>query len=285
MPDALDSFLADLDRSKLRISRPSKVIFLCGGAKSNDLALPPQNLRDYLLRFRSIESKVAADFVLAESAQNLYRDTAYSDLIDFEEDIARISAIVLVVSESAGSLAELGAFSANDTIRPTLRIIISDYNFNQESFVRFGPVERIRKINKDRVGVFPWKTHKKGHLVKTSANPIFGDIKKFIAEQITDIPKTFLYSGLKEAGIFYDIFWLTYVASVIAPTTLYEAVTRIYPAMSSDEIRNKIFCMMVSGWMDKISYQIRNTIFVKLMSMYSSMPTRLMLNLIEPKIR
>lgn len=231
---------------------------------ANDPNLPPQNLRDYLLRSKGIINKVSADFVLAESAQNLYRDTAYSDLINFEEDIARISGIVLVISESAGSLAELGAFSANDTIRPTLRVIISEHNFNQESFVRFGPVERVKNLDSDRVGVFPWRNHKAGHIVKSAAAPLFKDIKNFISDQISAIPKSFSYNTLNEAAIFYDIFWLTYVANVISPNTLYDAVNRIYPNISHDDIRNKIFCMKVAGWLDKISYSNKEYYFCKI---------------------
>jgi hypothetical protein len=55
--------------------------------------------------------------VLAEDAFRLFRDSDYSDLISFEEDLARIASVVLVIAESAGSLAELGAFASNDTIR------------------------------------------------------------------------------------------------------------------------------------------------------------------------
>lgn len=263
MPDALDSFLADIDRTKLRIIRPSKVVFLCGGAKANEAHLPPQNLRDYLLRTRNIEDKISADFVLAESAQTLYRDTTYSDLIVFEEDIARISGIVLVISESAGSLAELGAFSSNDTIRPTLRIIISEDKFDQESFVRFGPVQRIKNLGDERVGVFPWRSHKKGHIVQNSVAPIFKDIKDFISGQVDGLANSFLYSGLNESRAFYDIFWLTHLANVIAPNTLYEAVNRIHPNLSHDDIRNHIFCMKVAGWMDKVSYSNKEYYYCK----------------------
>ncbi|WP_204275442.1 retron St85 family effector protein, partial [Enterobacter hormaechei] len=82
--------------------------------------------------------------VLAEEANQIYRDTEYSDLITFEEDIARIAAVVLVIAESAGSLAELGAFTANDTIRQALRVVIPDHHETAESFVRYGPIERLK---------------------------------------------------------------------------------------------------------------------------------------------
>ena len=61
--------------------------------------------------------------MLAETANQLYRNSGYHDLISFEEDIAQLSASVVVITESAGSLAELGAFTANDRIRPHVSIV------------------------------------------------------------------------------------------------------------------------------------------------------------------
>jgi hypothetical protein len=102
----------DLHLERLRVHRPSKFLFLCGGALPNGVNDRPGNLRDYIYRVRRIRSPYQV--VLAERATQLYRDTAYSDLISFEEDIARIAAVVLVIAESAGSFAELGAFASND---------------------------------------------------------------------------------------------------------------------------------------------------------------------------
>lgn len=193
-------------------------------------------------------------FVLAESAQQLYRDTNYSDLITFEEDIARISSIVLVISESAGSLAELGAFSSNETIRDTLRILIQESHANEESFVRYGPIERVQNISRDRVGVFPWKTHKKGGLVKASAAPHYATINKFIVDHVYAQPKSHAYAGLGASAAFFDILWLTHLSSAISPTLLYDYVRKVHPSLSDGEIRNLLYCMKVVGWIGQVSY-------------------------------
>lgn len=111
----LTSFYGDLELSQLRVYRPSKFVFLCGGFISLDSRARAQNLRDYLYRVRGLSPRY--NIVLAEIATQLYRDGGYTDLISFEEDIARIASVVLVIAESAGSLAELGAFTANDTIQ------------------------------------------------------------------------------------------------------------------------------------------------------------------------
>jgi hypothetical protein len=105
IPPLLQLF-EDLDHSKLGFKYPSKFIFLCGGVISK--TGKAISLRDYLYRVRNIEGRLAGGIILAEEATQLYRDSHYRDLISFEEDIARIAAIVLVIPESPGSLAELG---------------------------------------------------------------------------------------------------------------------------------------------------------------------------------
>jgi hypothetical protein len=102
----------DLKLDGVRVFRPSKFMFLCGGYISNDKEAKAKNLRDYLFRVRQIADKY--NIVLAEKATQLFRDSEYDDLISFEEDIARIAAVVLVIAESPGSLAELGAFAGLD---------------------------------------------------------------------------------------------------------------------------------------------------------------------------
>jgi hypothetical protein len=110
----------DLKLDGVRVFRPSKFMFLCGGYIASDENAKAKNLRDYLFRVRQIANRY--NIVLAEKATQLFRDSEYDDLISFEEDVARIAAVVLVIAESPGSLAELGAFTANDTIKNELWI-------------------------------------------------------------------------------------------------------------------------------------------------------------------
>lgn len=110
-----------IDRDALRVRRPHHTVFLCGGVISTEASdRRVISVRDYLYRICPIQQKIDAKVVLAEEAQQLFRDTTYNDLISFEEDIARLSSIVLIISESPGSLAELGSFSSEVAIRDTV---------------------------------------------------------------------------------------------------------------------------------------------------------------------
>lgn len=198
--------------------------------------------------------KAKYTIVLAEEATQIYRDTRYGDLISFEEDIARISAVVLVIAESAGSLAELGAFSSNDTIRSRLRVIIPTHHEVEESFVRYGPVERIKRIDRSHLGVYPWKTHKKGGLNVSSAKPHYKEIVKFISDHIKSVSDTTLYSRLDDDRLFFIIYWIIHISLAISPKLLYGCVKSIEPSALDHEIRNKIYCMQLAQWVGMEAY-------------------------------
>lgn len=254
--ELLRNFNGRINREDLRVRRPNQTIFLCGGLISPDARSKNViSLRDYLIRYKKIGNKIDANWILAETAQQLYRDTHYPDLISFEEDIARISSIVLVISESAGSLAELGAFASEAVIQDTLRIIMSEQHAEAESFVRYGPVRRIENINRERVGVFPWRTHSRnGNIVKASINPHFSEIERWINQHLAACHDTFSYRAIPEKAIFYDILWILSLMEVAPPEPLYEAVRVIHPEFSEADIRDKLYVLKTCQWIGKFSY-------------------------------
>lgn len=246
----------DFNPERLRVFKPSKFLFLCGGLIRDNQDPKPANLRDYLIRVRKLEK--AFPVVLAETATQLYRDTNYHDLISFEEDIARIASVVLVIAESAGSLAELGAFASNDTIRRSLRVLISTDHANAESFVRWGPVERIKKPKRENLGIYPWRVHANGTLIIGSARPHYNEIRRFIADHIDAIPKSITYNQLGESKLFFLVYWIIHLSSAISPATLYSYVQSLHPDVGNNDIKDKVYCMILAGWVAKESYSGRD---------------------------
>lgn len=265
MFDALRDLRARIDVNNLRVNRPKHTVFLCGGLISKapgDKAI--LSVRDFLFRTRQIEKRLGATVVLAESAQQIYRDTNYNDLISFEEDIARIASIVLVISESPGSLAELGAFASEPVIRDALRIIISEEHSLAESFVRYGPIKRIENIDREHIGIFPWRIHKSnGQIVKGSLSPHSKEIMNFIQNKILATPMSLSYAGMSvEKAIFYDILWIISVLDVCPPDPLYEAVRILHPALLDAQIRNCLYALRACRWIDTFSYSGRDYFYL-----------------------
>lgn len=258
----LVDFFNDLNLSKVRVSRPSKFLFLCGGTISPDNSADSKSLRDYLHRVKSISRKVRADIVLAEWANQIYRDTSYRDLISFEEDIARIASVVLVIAESPGSLAELGAFATNDTIRQSLRIIIQQKYEKAESFIRYGPVERIIKDGDQLVGFFPWRTQSgSGSFVQSSVAPHRSEILNFINGHVDKAPASQGYPSDPKISIFYIVYWAIYLSVAISRLNLVSCVASLVPGVSDNEVREKVYCMQIAGWIDSYRYSNKEYFF------------------------
>lgn len=256
---SFEDFSARIDKAELRVRRPSQTIFLCGGIIDDNVNnRNVTSIRDYIVRYKNGQNKISANIVLAETARQLYRETRYSDLISFEEDIARIASLVLVICESAGSLAELAAFASESIIRDTLRIIISEKHATDESFVRYGPVRRIENIDRERVGIFPWKMSKTG-VVKSSINPHFSEIIRWINDHVKKCSETFSYNNLSEdKAVFFNIIWILSLLEAAPPEPLYDAVRIFHPNLTNDNIRDKLFSLKICQWIGDFSYAGRD---------------------------
>jgi hypothetical protein len=262
LPGELHALFSDLDLDKLRVNRPSKFVFLCGG-RTIDSARPPTSLRDYIYRTRQLQKRFKANIVLAEKALQIYRDTNYSDLISFEEDIATISSVVLVIAESGGSLAELGAFSTNETTRKSLRVIAQQKYAKAESFIRYGPIERVIKAGqRDFVGYYPWRVTKAGRFVKASAQLHYAEIRNFITDHLDAVPASELYRLHVERQSFYVIYWVIYLSLAVSVSDLYSYVTSLIPKIATSEIRNKLYCMELAGWIYRSAYSGKDYFYV-----------------------
>lgn len=133
-----DDLIKSIKRDSLRVRQPSKVVFLCGG-KLGEPQAHPLVLRDAYYRIVT-DSPPDYKVMLAEDADPLTADALYEDLLSFESDIAQVVGLIVLFVESAGSLAEFGAFSALRTVAPRLLAIVNDHYYNEKSFIRDGPI-------------------------------------------------------------------------------------------------------------------------------------------------
>lgn len=117
----------------------SRIVFLCGAggptARRN-------TLREYLIRQR-------------RDCLAFYADDVWLDLhnrgfsaLEIEHWLADLSDVVIIVTESAGALAELGAFSMNPELRQKLLLVLDEQYRGAPSFINTGPVAWTDKTSK-----------------------------------------------------------------------------------------------------------------------------------------
>lgn len=134
-----DNLIEKLIPDSLRVHAPTSVVFLCGGVLADDEAAPPLMLRDAFYRILK-DTETEYTIILAEKADPLTADADYKDLLQFEQDIAQVVGLIVLFVESAGSLAELGAFAALPKVAPSLLAVFDEFYYDQKSFVKNGPI-------------------------------------------------------------------------------------------------------------------------------------------------
>lgn len=120
----------------------SYYIFLCGGAGKNCIR------NTVRMQLEEIGYQILYPEDLFVDIIN--RDKK-SDLLDYENLLARNADIVCVICESPGSFAELGAFVQSDIIKNRMVAAVNNRYKRDKSFIMLGPIRHLKKINSESV--------------------------------------------------------------------------------------------------------------------------------------
>jgi hypothetical protein len=128
---------------RFRVIRP--VIFLCGGAKSS----PRDTLRDYLL-------KTYPDYYVfyAEKVWECIAADASQTALRMEANLATLADLVIIIVESPGTFAELGAFALSEPLRAKLLPVVDRAYQGSASFLATGPLRWIDAESRFRPTIY-----------------------------------------------------------------------------------------------------------------------------------
>jgi hypothetical protein len=135
----IESILTLIDPNNIRVYQPTSILFVCGGT-IDPAVQPPPSLREAFMRVAHDKPFDKYNAVLAEGLNAFFPKGTYRDLLTLESDIAQISSLILVFSESYGSAAELGAFAVLPEISQRMLVVVDDKRFEENSFIKLGPL-------------------------------------------------------------------------------------------------------------------------------------------------
>lgn len=154
---SLTNTISKLDCKKLSIKIKNEfyqpintyktTIFLCGA----DLSLKDKiRYQIAMLLTKDFLGMLYYDIVFPE---DIFDELLYSsqrgDLLSLENMLAESVDVIVIIPESPGSFAELGAFANDRNLREKIVCIIDKKYKKDKSFVNEGPVKLIRKVNKN----------------------------------------------------------------------------------------------------------------------------------------
>ena len=117
-------------------------VFLCGGASETCIR---NRIRTHL-ESNGIQVLYPEDLFMEMMNKN-----KHSNLLDYENILAKSADSILLLCESIGSAAELGAFVQNEQIRNKLIVGIEKKYRRQHSFIMDGPVKKLQTLDKGRI--------------------------------------------------------------------------------------------------------------------------------------
>ncbi len=185
-----------LPKLKVKTSGFKEAIFLCGGQlASNDE--PPKSLRDRVHRLlKQNDHALLKHIVLAEAFTDWFGpsiDTGYKDLISFENDLATLAGLIVLIVESAGALAELGAFCQLQPLADRLHVILHYTYASNRSFIVMGPVRYLESHYNNGAYVYDWP--KDSSQADKSASDTLNEIIDDIADRFGQLPQTEAFRG------------------------------------------------------------------------------------------
>lgn len=253
VPDSVREFVQQLDLEKLRVRRPVPTIFLCGGVIAPHAAGPHYSLRSHI--HHVLGDKLGAPIALAEAATDIFELSEYNDLISFEGDVAALSGLTVIICESPGSLAELGAFAFHNDLSRKLYVLLERGHYDgggSQSFIRRGPVLRLEKISDELVGAFSWdKIKRDGRITSTSFRKIKSDLASHIRSRIQAGSSLFENGRVDHRGI--ALFWIARLMGGATPAELKDAISDFGVALTREDTHRLCYSMKALGWLDELN--------------------------------
>lgn len=190
-------------------------LFLCGGASTKG----KNSYRDAIRK--ELEKDIRLSILYPEDMFMDLLDRKKYDLLTLENFLANDSDLILIVCESPGSFAELGAFVNNNDILEKVVVLIQSKYKNAKSFIRQGPVEYVRSKNRNNVIFY-----------NNNMDETIKGIRKYIKNQFGksgDKEKKTEFKDLNLiSGQFCFIILLLYFYQKLHVEELVEAIKRIY---------------------------------------------------------
>jgi hypothetical protein len=177
MADALTELAVALDQQVFqRIHLTEPTIFLVGAARSASVSLRGRIRQELAGKPRVPGFDVYYPEELFE--EMLGGGDRGADLLQLENLLAESVHAVVIVLESEGAIAELGAFANHDKLKDRLVVVVDKKYRREKSFIMLGPVNYLRRRTHSEIILHPFH------------QPDFGRLGKDIRAAVRRVSKT-----------------------------------------------------------------------------------------------
>lgn len=219
----------------------------------------PQSMRArLLLHFVSKDKDLYDQCVQAEDFHDYFKADAYGDLLEFEDEIALLSTLIIICLESPGSLVELGMFCNQEHARKRLLVIVPQHEVeSKNSFIYLGPLMSLIRDDESSVLIYPWPDNRA--LPYDHIDMIYGDIKS----KLENVEKSSLFNIKNHAHIALLIYEIVRLSYPIKLTEIELALLAIEVDIEQKVVTRLLYLLGVMGLMYVHEYSSTSFYYTK----------------------
>ncbi|MFT8700597.1 MAG: retron St85 family effector protein [Acetobacter orientalis] len=237
----------------IHVDYPSLHIFLCGGYYDS----ASQNITSMRSAFCQIIHSLPCqdyDLLIAEDVSKEFqaRQDTYDNLLSLESDLAQLSNIIILFSESFGSAVELGAFCWDENIPQRLLVFISEKYYEDTSFVKLGPLKHLeKKCSKVSVCVLPRKVCDLVSLNNKQSTEI-NNFQRYISEAFTDRIKSIetrtTFNENYRGHIILFLCGIVWYYHALNKDEIWYIASECKVDIEEADVDKYMFCSIILGW-------------------------------------
>lgn len=169
----------------------------------------------------------------------------YGSLSDFMLDIASMCSLVIVISETHSSTAELGMFYNNEIFREKIITIVSEKHFHEPSFIKFGILDPLIEENEDSVLSYKVAIDKPEGLTEDDARSVADDVAKIIES----FDKTVLFKSDRSEHLTALIYQLVHLFSAVTAKELDDYVALLLRPIGRKKVKQILYTLEEFGFL------------------------------------
>lgn len=240
MHDPRPFLLSEFELVDSRVEFSKKpIVLLCGGPIPHKAH--PDDDDPPISSFRHAISKSFPPYEIfcPEEIQAWNVDGVFKNLMDFESALASICSLVVIILESPGALAELGAFSQLPDLSKKLIVINSSEYHGNNSFINLGILRFISEDHATGVKTYPWTVADPSSI----STDVLGDVVADITDELSGLPKSQVFKINSEAHIVVLICELLRVFVALKEGELLDGLISLGVSIVKDSLKRKLFLL------------------------------------------
>jgi hypothetical protein len=260
LQDPRPKLLDSIDFSKCRVEfSKTPIVLLCGGYVP-PLKLHPDDPDPSIKSLRDAISRASFppfEIFRPEEINLWWKE--FKDLITFEKDLASICSLVVIILESAGAIAELGAFSQLNDLSQKIMVVYSNKSYEEKSFISVGIIKFINKARDEACEKgYPWVINEPVEINEplNITNDIINGVIADIKSEIEKLNSTEELKSDRSSHAMVLICELIYYFEALNESEIKSYLERADIKISIEELRGKLFLLEEFRLIKKIIFGV-----------------------------